>query len=221
MEICMEEYTDRFKERLEENMKKTIFLLLALLFLGSVMIGCITTSKYAERDVSGLDRRLDSFTYMEEGDLITLCVSTYATRFHEEDKYIPVEIAVANRSLNNLTLTRESFTLIDEAGNRYSLVPSKELLENYDKQDFDRRFGHILSVVLGKFDLYQPVDSNFEPERMSARIVYDKVELPKFSWTADMLYFDKPKTGLKGKKFELFLTAKELAEPVFVKFMVE
>ena len=201
-------------------MKKHIFPLFALLFLVISMTGCITT-RYTERDTSGLDRRLDSFTYIEEGDLMALCVSTYATRFREEDKYIPLEVAIANRGLRNLTLTRESFTLIDEEGNRYSLVPSKELLENYEKQDFDRRFAHIFSVVIAKFELYTQAQSNFEPERMSSRIVIDKVELPKFFYMVDMLYFDQPKTGLKGKKFELFITAKELEEPIFVKFMVE
>ncbi len=201
-------------------MRKPIYLSFALLIIFSVMAGCIT-SRYTERDVRGLDRRLDSFTYIEEGDLAVLCISTYATRFHEEDRYIPLEVAIANRGLRSLTLTRESFTLVDEAGNRYPLVPTKELLENYEKQDFDRKFAHIFSVVIAKFDLYQPVQSNFAPERWSNRIVIDRVELPKFGYTVDMLYFDQPKTGLKGKKFELFITAEELEEPIFVRFIVE
>ncbi len=201
-------------------MKKSTILVIMTGLSIAIILGCIT-AKYTEREVSGLDRKLDMFTYIEEGDLAALVVSTHATRYREKDAYIPVEIAVACKELNNLTLTRESFTLIDELGNKYPLVPSQELLDNYDKQDFDNRLSHVLGVVIHKFELYTPVESNFAPERFSTRIVYDKVELTKFSYTVDMIYFKQPATGIKGKKFELFLTAPELEEPIFVKFMVE
>lgn len=201
-------------------MKNSMLLSLFAGLLIIIALGCVT-AKYTERDISGLDRKLDRFTYIEEGDLVALIVCTHATRFREEDSYIPVEIAVANRGLNNLTLTRESFTLIDEQGNKYPLVPSEELLNNYSKQDFDNRLSHVLGVIIHKFELYTPVESNFAPDRFSRRIVFDKVELTKFSYTIDMIYFERPVTGLKGKKFELFLTASELEDPIFVKFMVE
>ncbi len=201
-------------------MKRFLVLVMIPSLFISILLGCVT-AKYTERDVSGLDPKLDMFTYIEEGDLVALVVSTHATRIREGDEYIPIEISVANKGLNNLTLTRESFTLIDELGNKYPMVASKELLENYDKQDFDLRLSHILGVVIHKFELYTPEESNFAPERMSTRIVIDKVELTKFSYMVDMIYFEHPVTGLKGKKFELFLTASELEEPIFVKFMVE
>ncbi len=201
-------------------MKRSTILLILAGFSIAVILGCIT-ARYTEREVSGLDKKLDMFTYIEEGDLVALIVSTHATRYREGDQYIPVEVAVANKGLNNLTLTRESFTLIDELGNKYPMVPSKELLDNYDKQDFDNRLSHVLGVVMHKFELYTLEESNFAPERFSTRIIYDKVELTKFSYTVDMIYFKQPETGLKGKKFELFLTASELEEPIFVKFMVE
>ncbi|NIM01294.1 MAG: hypothetical protein GTN89_12530, partial [Acidobacteria bacterium] len=51
--------------------------------------------------------------------LMTLIVDTRATRYREQSPYIPLEIAIANNGLRQIALTRESFTLIDEAGNRY------------------------------------------------------------------------------------------------------
>ncbi|MEW5807045.1 MAG: hypothetical protein AB1756_06840 [Acidobacteriota bacterium] len=202
-------------------MRKTIYLLLIMACMVLFLQGCIT-SRHTERDIKGLDRTLDMFTYIEEGNLIALVASTYATRLREAEAYIPLEVSIANKGLANLTITRESFMLVDEEGNNYPLVPTKELLDNYEKQDFDRSFAHIHKVVYSIFDAYTQVESNFEPDRFGRRrIVIDKVELPKFSYLIDMLYFRKPKAGLKGKKFELFLTAQELEEPVFVKFMVE
>lgn len=201
-------------------MKKSLTLLVITYLLYLILSGCVT-AKYKERDISGLDRKLDMFTYIEEGDLVALIVCTHATRYREGDQYIPVEIAVANKGLNNLILTRESFTLTDELGNKYPMVSSKELLENYDKQDFDKGLSHVLRVIIHKFELYTPVRSNFAPELFSSRIVFDKVELTKHSYMVDMIYFEHPVTELKGKKFELFLTAPEIKETIFVKFMVE
>ena len=52
-------------------------------------------------------------------------------------------------------------------------------------------------------------------------VVTDTVELPRFGYILDMLYFPAPSTGLKGHKFELSMTAPELADPIFVKFEVK
>ena len=37
-----------------------------------------------------------------------------------------------------MTLTRESFTLVDSDGNRYPVAGPKELLQSYEFLDFDR-----------------------------------------------------------------------------------
>jgi len=68
--------------------------------------------------------------------------------------------------------------------------------------------------------------SNFSPTRFSSRpgesrVVIDSLELPKFGYLLDMLYFPMPATGLLGHKFELTMTAPELTESIFVKFEVK
>ncbi len=44
--------------------------------------------------------------------------------------------------------------------------------------------------------------------------------LPKFGYLVDFLYFPRPKTGVLNQRFELFLDAPELPDPVFVKFEI-
>ncbi|MDH3284052.1 MAG: hypothetical protein OEQ13_04885, partial [Acidobacteriota bacterium] len=60
-----------------------------------------------------LHPRLTRFAYIEEGKLISFIVDTAATRRREGVPFIPVGVGVANIGLKQISLTRESFTLID------------------------------------------------------------------------------------------------------------
>ena len=97
-------------------MYRTLVSLIVILALVGAP-SCITHQRSAA-DTSGLDYKLSTFAFMEEGDLVTFVVGTRPSGIHHKDPYFPLEIAVANRGLKNLTLTRESFILIDEATNQ-------------------------------------------------------------------------------------------------------
>ncbi len=168
-----------------------------------------------------LDPKYDRFTYTLESDRILVGVTTFVARYREKDEYLPLEIGVANKKLKKLTLTRDSFTLIDELGNEYPLTSPEELLENYRKQSVDLRIAHIIHISRSLFGGLSSVDSNFQPNRPGHSLVWDKVELPRTYFMIDVLYFKRPVTGIKGKKFELRVSAPELEEPIQVRFMVD
>jgi hypothetical protein len=168
-----------------------------------------------------LDPKYDRFTYRLESDKVLVGVTTFVARYREKDKYLPLEIGVANKKLNKLTLTRDSFTLIDELGNEYPLTSPEELLDNYRKQSVDLRIAHITHIFRSFFGGLSSVDSNFQPERPGHSLVWDRVELPRTYFMIDMLYFQHPATGIRGKKFELRVSTPELEEPLQVRFMVE
>ena len=84
----------------------------------ALLLGCAARQPIRGQETSGLDRKLSTFAFIEDGDLVTFIVDTRATFFREKDDYIPIEIAIANTGLRKLTLTRESFTVSDEEGNR-------------------------------------------------------------------------------------------------------
>ncbi len=177
-------------------------------------------------DLRGLDRKLSTFAFIEEGNLVSFIVDTHPTRYREEGGYIPIEIGVANRGVKKISLTRESFTLRDEEGNEYPCAGPRELMEKYDFLDLDRQLAELREIVFNRFGAYTQYPSKFSPTRSIASsltestLVRDSVGLPKFGFILDFIYFPTPKTGVVGKRFELFLKAPELPDPVFVKFAV-
>ena len=177
-------------------------------------------------DMKGLDRKLSTFAFIEEGNLVTFIVDTRPTRYREEGGYIPIEICVANRGLKKISLTRESFTLRDQDGKEYPCAGPKELMDNYDFLDLDRRLAELGEIVFNRFGAFIQYPSKFSPTRdvpayiLDSTLVRDSVGLPQFGFIIDFIYFPRPATGVVGKRFELFMNAPELPDPVFVKFAV-
>jgi hypothetical protein len=177
-------------------------------------------------DVRGLDRKLSTFAFIEEGKLVSFIVDTRPTRYREEGGYIPLEICIANRGVKKISLTRESFTLKDQDGNEYPCVGPKELMDHYEFLDLDRRLAELSEIVFNRFAAFVQYPSKFSPTRavpdnpLASTLVRDSVGLPQYGFIVDYIYFPRPKTGVLGKRFELFLKAPELPDPVFVKFAV-
>ena len=187
---------------------------------------CATRQPMTGQIAPDVDRKLSTFAFIEEGTLATFIAGTRPTRYRENERYVPVEIAIANRGVRQLSLTRESFTLTDENGNRYPCASPKELLANYDFLDLDRNLEELGEIVFSRFGAMTAYPSKFSPTRRPSRagestVITDSVQLPKFGYLLDMLYFPMPATGLLGHKFELAMTAPELTEPIFVKFEVK
>ena len=204
---------------------KCVRILSALLIL-SVPAGCSARQPMRGQETTGLDRKLSTYAFIEQGDLMTLIVDTRATRYREATPYIPIEIAIANNGLRQIVLTRESFTLIDEDGNRYPAASPKELIEGYEFLDLDRdQLAELEGIIFNKFATFHRYPSMFSPTRNFAfgrsNLVRDVVSLPKFGYLLDFIYFPAPKTGLLGHRFELFVDSQQLENPVFVKFEVK
>lgn len=206
-------------------MKKAL-LAVALAGVAAASPSC-TPRPLAAIPAPGLDRKLSTFAFIEEGKLVTFIVDARSTREREGERFIPFEIAIANRGLKDMTITRESFTLIDSEGNRYPCASPRELLEGYDPLDFDRRLAELDGIVANKFSAMTRYPSMFSPVRDStvrpgtSTLVRDALSVPQFGYVIDYIYFPKPKTGVMGHRFEIFLTAPELSDPVFVKFVVK
>ena len=185
--------------------------------------GCVANQQIRGQGAPNLDRKLSTFAYIEQGDLLTVIVSTKAARYRDNASYMPLEISIANTGMRRLNLTRESFTLIDEEGNRYPCAAPNELLTGYEFLDLDRSsaLADLGGLIFDRFASYNRYPSNFSPTRNAGtRVVKDRLQLPKFGYILDHIYFPKPLTGIKGHRFDLFINAPELEDPVFVKFEV-
>jgi hypothetical protein len=205
---------------------RPIAVLLTVLATLLCLASCAGRQPILGQETAQLDRKLSTFAYIEEGDLVTFIVGTNAARYRDQSRYMPLEICVANNGVRRIMLTRESFVLIDEEGNRYPAANPRELMEGYDFLDLDRQnLAELKDIVFNKFATYHRYGSKFSPTRMAgvegASLVRDLVSLPKFGYIIDYIYFPKPKTGIKDHRFELFLESSDLPDPVFVKFMVK
>ncbi len=192
-----------------------------------VLPSCATREPLRGQEAPATDRKLSTFAFIEEGDLASLIVSTKATRYRGKDPYVPLELCLANRGLKKITLTRESFTLLDADGRRYPCAGPRELMERYDFLDLDRRLMELEDIVFHRFANFVRYDSKFSPTRTPSpdpavsNLVHDRVTLPEFGYLIDLIYFPKPESGLVGKPLELFVSAPELRNPIFVKFVVQ
>ena len=193
--------------------------------------GCGARQPMRGQPADDLDRKLSTFVFIEEGDLLSFIVGTRAARYRDESPYMPLEVAIGNRGLKKLTLTRESFTLVDEQGNRYPAASPRELMESYDFLDLDRQsLAELDEIIFNKFATFTRYPSKFSPTRTSnplrtlsggSELVRDMVALPRVGYLVDFIYFPAPQSGLLGRRFELVLESPDLEDPVFVKFVVK
>ncbi|UCF68698.1 MAG: hypothetical protein JSV80_05265 [Acidobacteriota bacterium] len=202
----------------------TRWLATALIMLVSGLVALTSLSCSALKwmpQEEGLHPRLTRFGYLEEGKLVSLLVDTEATRRREGDSVVPFGIGVANIGLRRLTLTRESFTLIDDQGQRYAMVSVREARSGTSTMSYDRRLSRaFIGAFTGRFDAWPQQRADFFPEPGGSTVT-DRVELFPRSWTVDILYFPHPEGDLVGRRYEMWLDTEELEEPVFVKFAVK
>lgn len=194
-------------------------VLLAVL-LATAPLGCAALERNPSV-VSPYSDKLSPYNYKEEGTIARLVVGVEAARFIRDERYFPLFVQVADRSKMTFEITRESFTLEDSLGNQYSIVPARELSENYRRIDLDRRlFRQNRQFTSNGVSLLTYVRSEFYPSSSSRALLIEQVSLPPQSYMEDVLYFPIPQTGLNGVPLRLLFKVKGLEEPIQVVFEV-
>jgi hypothetical protein len=198
-----------------------IRLSVLLALLGAGLIACGLPGQTVMKP-DALSPTLAPMVYKEEGGLVLITVSVNATRFHEDDPFIPLEVWLANKGIEpNLRIGRESFYLMDTFGRRYGVAGFEEVrrLQRGLSQDMNITFAGPNANAYKFKQAYRYVPTTFFPTA-GRGVLHDRAELPRFAYMADLLYFPRPEGELLGGIFELHLTAKELPEDVFVVFEV-
>jgi hypothetical protein len=198
----------------------TTALLLAAGLAAAASAGC-TYSHERPLAVSTdtLSPTLGPMTFKEEGNLVILTVDVNATRFHDDSPFIPVAVALANKRVEPyISISRESFYLMDAFGRRYGLAGVGEVQRLQKGLAQDRKMTEV-SFQSGKFNGFRFYSTTFFPY-VSGAILRDRVDLPTFGALMDVLYFPRPEGELRGGVFELHLTSRELPQEVFVVFEV-
>jgi len=169
------------------------------------------------RSASDVDRKFDNTSYIEEGELVALIAGTRVAIARKNPDFIPIEVAIVNKGLPALSLNRESFTLVDSDGTSYPMLDGKEVGKKYNI-DVDRRLATLPPVVRGIFGGYSQVGASLTTsfDNPIPRELY----IQRHAWAAELIYFPMPEGGAQGRVFELFMNARELDDPVFVRFEI-
>ena len=186
--------------------------------LMSLAAGCASAPN--PNVVSPFSQKLSTFNYKDEGSVLLLVVGTEAAQYSVNDKYFPLFVTLANKQAATLHITRESFSFEDSLGRRYSPLPVEVLQSDYHRGNFDRKlFRENYAFIGSSVERYTPMPSNFYPSVMRG-IVNDDIQLPRFAYLNDVLYFPVPEQGVQGGPFRLSFKTPELAEGVVVTFNI-
>ena len=170
--------------------------------------------------VSPVSKKLSTFNYKDEGSLLLIVVGTEAAQYNVKEKYFPLVVTMANKQAATLHITRESFSFEDSLGRRYSPLPVEIIQAEYHRGEFDRKlFRENYAFTATSVERYTPIPSNFYPS-VTRGIVHDDIQLPRFGYLNDVLYFPVPEQGVQGGPFRLSFKTPELEEGVVVTFNI-
>jgi hypothetical protein len=191
--------------------------ILAFLY-GLLLSGCASTPN--PNVVSPFSTKLSTFNFKDEGKLILLVAGVEAAQYNVREKYFPLFVTVANKGAATLHLTPESFAFEDSLGRKFSPLPLTVIQQEYHRGEFDRKlFQQNFSFIGTSVDRYTPIPSNFYPS-VTRGVVNDNLQLPRFAYMSDLLYFPVPEQGVVGGPFRLYFKTPELEEAVVVTFEI-
>ena len=190
-------------------MGKSVQIALILVLMLSVAAGEPETSK--------------SFafaTYKERVGPMTILVGSFPAALASEEQFIPLQIAVGIRGKDpHLTVTPESFTLIDQDGGSYPLAGYLEVTDNQWLMKYVRQITAAYPLVTGQqFANMERLASRLFPP-MGTRPRTERVYMVRASYFQDVIYFPRPDLGLSGV-FTLRFEAAGMSEPIDVRFEI-
>jgi hypothetical protein len=170
--------------------------------------------------------RLSRHMYYTEGKLVFLLVNTFPSTAHFDEEFVPLEIAVANKSLKALTINpEEGITLRRRDGHAWPAASLQEHARLKMRSDFDRRLdpNDLLEIMNTRYSLYRYMAPNFgfaSRTRLRDRYFSRVLTLPKYAYTVGYVLVTNPggPEALAGQTYELWLSSPELEDPVFATF---
>jgi hypothetical protein len=157
-------------------------------------------------------------TYKERIDRVTILAGSFPAALNAEEDYIPIPVALGIRKKGpGMTISSESFTLIDSAGHAYPVASYEEILAQMELHSRNTTLIASQPLVTGQqFANSRRLSSNFFP---LAGLKYDHVNLERENHFIDTLYFPRPSTGLGGVLILRFQDP-SLKDPIDVRFEV-
>jgi hypothetical protein len=145
-------------------------------------------------------------------------VDSLSASFHDADRFIPIPVAVGVEGYDGaVTVSPETFSLVDQSGQRYPAASHREVVEEHPKILFDRRLTRSRPVTAQQFVMSRRLPSRFYTSGAERRI--PTVHLDAYTWFRDVIYFPRPDSGLGGV-LTLRLSGGGIDPPIDVRFRI-
>ena len=147
-------------------------------------------------------------------------VSVELARHRLDEAFLPLLVTVSNRAKGSVTLTRESFRLLDHQGREIPLAELGEVRKEYGKLELDHRQVSGVGLPLGtKLDQRKYIDASYFPVvTFRGGVKRDTVSIGALYWTVDLFYFRWPEGLRSGTGATLRIEGKGWEEPVTIPF---
>lgn len=198
-------------------------VVVSVLALGA-LAGCTVPKNLVEQDPE-TQPKVDKWTYVETGEIVTFVVDARVSREAEDFDYLPLEVGIANRGKRELSIGRESFVLVDDEGREYPMAGIGELREAKVPIARIQLLGHFDGGYLAfRYPTWPRVETTFFPvgdanprlTRYSVR--KDDFLLRSGEWFWDLFYFPKPEGFSPGTRYRLVFKAEPLESPIVIRF---
>ncbi len=141
---------------------------------------------------------LSRFAYINEGRVLHLIVDVRASRIGGQQDFLPLHIALLNRSKEDLVVNRESFTLETPDRKLLPLATYEEFGRDYPRHRVDLRIGRELIETLGGRYPDPPFkwrNLEFFPLRDSGTVPRDEISLRQGEMAIGYVYFRLAEPG--------------------------
>jgi hypothetical protein len=205
------------------SMKRWIVLVCVALLAASLTVAIGEDKKKdtnEDQSSDGTSFNLYYATYMAKAGRIEVVASSYGSSYEEADKFFMLQVAVGviGKFGKELDFTDKSFTLLDPAGNLYSMAPPTALANELDLLEYADELQNSDPLQLGKdFVNLERVNSDFYATQEN--IAWANVHLNYDSYFSDVIFFPKPTSGFDGV-FTLNVLTPGMEEMVTVRFKV-
>lgn len=198
-----------------------LLTLIAVSTVVLVLSACASSAGRSPADAEKLSAKLTPFTYYDEGDLAFIGADTRAAQYIKDESMFPVGIAIVNKTLKSMTISRESFTLEDGQGKRYPLVSYEEFRASYRRSNTDDRLSdNFVESMIGRFINFSRTPLRLFPNTGSNNNVRNETEIARRQMALGYVYFPVPEGGVHQRTFRLLVKMKEFPETFVVRFKV-
>lgn len=152
---------------------------------------------------------------------VTVLVYTGPAQRDEKKDWLPFEVAVGHAKGSPITVSPESFTLIDAEGKGHPAIDWKTIRDESQGQlHSDAEYMRMMKMPIGNiFDGYKPLGANFYPTTGAPGNTRFALELVAFSWFVTPIYFEHVE-AIDGL-MRIEMKAQGMNAPVVVGFTIK